>query len=75
MTLRFKTSCPCCGKTILVDADRKRLIPLGSGGDSDNPLDHAQELLEGDEVKRKQSFNKAFDEEQNKDLPRLEDLL
>lgn len=75
MTMRFKSSCPCCGETILVDADRKRLIRLGSSDAGANPLDRAQELLDGDEAKRKQSFDKAFDEEKNKDLPRLEDLL
>lgn len=75
MAQRFKTSCPCCGKTVLVDADRKRIIPLSSGEEGENPLERAQELLESDEEKRHAKFERAFDEEQNKDLPNLEDLL
>lgn len=73
MSQRFKAKCPCCDRTLLVDADRKRLVALqASGGDSS--LAAALEDLAQDEDRRSGLLQSALDDE-SKDKPKLEDLL
>ena len=75
MTSRFKTKCPCCKATVLVDPDRRRILSLGDGADAGDLLENADALLEEEEKQRGASFERAFEEETTKKTPRLEDLL
>lgn len=74
MSRRFKTKCPCCQKTILVDAERRQVIALGDATGEDS-FEAALDELSEQEQKRKTRFDKALEDEARKDKPSFDDFL
>lgn len=75
MKNKFYASCPCCGEKLRVDVALRRLETADSSKRDPSLLESPDAVLEQDEGRRKESFDKAFDEETTKDKRSLDDLL
>lgn len=72
----FLATCPCCGERLVVDTRLKRVDAREKDkAKRSSPLDDATDVLDRDEERRQDTFDKAFDEETKGEKPDLDDFL
>jgi hypothetical protein len=68
LTSEFEVPCPCCGATLVIDADLRRVVSHGEpereGGKPD--LDAAQQILADEAARREAAFQQSVESERTR---------
>jgi hypothetical protein len=63
----FTSECPCCGATLTIDANLKRVVGHVVPERGDRPeLDHAQRIIEEEAARREAAFQRSLETERTK---------
>ncbi|MPY87075.1 MAG: hypothetical protein GEU99_04055 [Luteitalea sp.] len=63
----FTSECPCCGATLTIDANLKRVVGHVVPERGDKPeLDHAQRILQEEAARREALFQQSVETERTK---------
>lgn len=76
MKQTFHAKCPCCGERLVVDARMRRVDALEADkATKSSLLDDANDILDAEDEKAKDSFDAAFEDETDGKKKSLDDFL
>jgi hypothetical protein len=68
LTSEVEVTCPCCGSTLVVDVNLKRVVSHSEPERGDKPeLSNAQRILADEAARREAIFQQSVDAEKNRD--------